>query len=72
MKNNDFEVLAEAVQRLQERRKIFGIDGLAKYLQCSRASALTFSKSGKFPRYQLGGTRKIFFFEDEVLGAMSK
>ncbi len=51
-------------------RKIYGIKGLAEFLQCSEPTAVKAGKSGKFKRYQEG--RKIFFYESEILNGLSK
>lgn len=51
-------------------RRIYGIIGLADFLQCSKPTAVKIGRSGKFPRYQEG--HKIFFLESEVLRGLSK
>lgn len=68
------EGLADAIKAKEssEERKIMGVTGLAKYLSCSMPTAIKISKAGIFPRYQVPGTRQIFFIEREVLKALSK
>lgn len=49
---------------------ICGIDGLAGFLHCSRATATKMAQRKVFPRYQIPGTRQIFFKADEILEAI--
>ncbi len=68
IKNSVAECLQDVQNYKEPRitdRKIMGIRGLAKFLQCSEPTAGKIGKSGKFPRYQTGHT--IFFYESEVL-----
>jgi hypothetical protein len=50
--------------------KIFGIKGLAQFVNCSEPTAVKLARSGKFHRYQNG--RKIFFYESDVLKGMKR
>lgn len=50
--------------------KIYGITGLAKFLNCSVPTAQTYKNSGLIPYRQIGN--KIEFDSAEVLKALSK
>lgn len=50
--------------------KIYGIKGLAEFINCSEPTAVKIARSKKFPRYQDG--RKIFFLESEVLKGLKR
>jgi excisionase family DNA binding protein len=49
---------------------IYGVDGLARLLNCSKPTAQRIKDSGKIPFMQLG--RKIVFDEQAVLQALNK
>lgn len=51
-------------------RRIYGIQGLAEFINCSEPTAVKIARSKKFPRYQDG--RKIFFLESEVLKGLRR
>ena len=77
---NNSEVISELIESLIKKnvvavmndksfeairgKQIFGLDGLANFLGCSRVTAFKISKSGVFKRYKVPGTRQIFFFEN--------
>lgn len=69
---NTAETVAKILDTLQNEKKIYGIKGLAEYLNCSYPTASRIARSGIFPRYQVPGTRQIFFIQDEVLKSISK
>ena len=51
-------------------RFIYGIDGLARLMNCSKPTAQRLKDSGKIPFTQVG--RKIVFDETAVLSALNK
>ena len=51
-------------------QRIYGIQGLAKFVHCSEPTAVKIARSKKFNRYQDG--RKIFFLESEVLKGLKR
>ena len=69
MKTTELEQLFKA---LQNDKKVHGICGLAEFLKCSRPTASKIASSGRFPRYQVPGTRQIFFYEREILQSISQ
>ena len=68
---NTAETVAKILDTLQNEKKIYGIKGLAEYLNCSYPTASRIARSGIFPRYQVPKTRQIFFKEDEILAGMN-
>ena len=54
----------------KQDRKIYGIKGLAAFINCSEPTAVKIARSKKFSRYQDG--RKIFFLESEVLKGLKR
>lgn len=54
----------------EETTLIYGIEGLAKLLNCSRPTAQRIKSSRQIPCYQQG--RTLVFKSDEVLNAMAK
>ncbi|GAB2554276.1 DUF3853 family protein [Spirosoma areae] len=52
------------------KQHIYGIDGLARLLNCSKPTAQRIKDSGKIPFTQVG--RKIVFDQDQVLSALGK
>lgn len=48
---------------------VYGINGLAELLNCSRPTAQRHKNSGKIPYYQIGNT--IIFDKESVLEAIS-
>jgi hypothetical protein len=57
-------------QPAKQDHKIFGIKGLAAFVNCSEPTAVKIARSKKFNRYQDG--RKIFFLESEVLKGLKR
>lgn len=53
-----------------KREYVYGLDGLQKLLNCSKATALKLKQSGKIPYTQFG--RKIAFDPDAVMEALKK
>lgn len=53
-----------------EGRKIFGIKGLMKFLDCSETTAHRIVKTKVFPKYAAPKSRKFFFIESEILEGM--
>lgn len=58
------EVKTDPVPTTPERKKIFGIRGLADYLSVSVPTAQRLKNSKKFAFYESGC--KVFFYSDEV------
>jgi hypothetical protein len=54
----------------KQDQRIYGIQGLAKFVHCSEPTAVKIARSKKFNRYQDG--RKIFFLESEVLKGLKR
>ena len=48
---------------------LYGLQGLADFLNCSRITAQRYKLDGKIPFKQIG--RKIIFIKSEVLKAMT-
>lgn len=48
---------------------LYGLQGLADFLNCSRITAQRYKLDGKIPFRQIG--RKIIFIKSEVLKAMN-
>lgn len=73
MNTQEIEAITQLAESLKNNRRIFGLNGLAEYLQCSIPTAKKIAESGVFPKYQAPNTKKVFFIESEVLkGIASK
>jgi hypothetical protein len=57
-------------EKIDPTKKVFGIKGLCKFINCSEPTAVKLARSGRFPRYQDG--RKIFFYEADILKSMKR
>ena len=55
---------------VKNSKHVYGINGLARLLDCSRPTAQRLKNSGKVPFTQAG--RKIVFDTDAVLSALNK
>ena len=64
----DYDLLAEKIaEKLKipaKRIRIDGIEGLAKYLGCSKTTAQALKNNGEVVYHNVG--RKVFFYSDEI------
>lgn len=70
--NSNGTMVEEASVKLPEKRYVYGIDGLAKLLNCSNVTAQKIKNSGKLNTCYSQIGRKIVFDADKVLEILQK